>query len=405
VDGFIFLFSETFILAAFYMSMRKGALMPFPDIAIIYLSFLELVLYLQVANVIDYDFLESYSSYSFERNFGVISILLCMYAFILYIAKFGGSKKIDYASVFNKIKIPRYIIISIAVFLYVHLATFLMNANISKIFENDSYLYMTSIDVMNSENTLTNELILFIVPISLMSSVIFFFLYLKRDLTSYIFLPIFLWWLCYMLGAHSRSAGLMLGVGAFLAMFLGRKGIAIGLILGVIMAITQALAGRGGDLHGLSQVINAPYLAYEGITSDWAQILANSAEGIFVSSEALTFHPDLSLEYRLLSFSPLVNAIDGFQTVLIRDGVRLSEYVPMSAINEAVDFGPFLFFLYFGSQIFCVRMTTKLLAKNPSLLAVFVNLSGMFGFVQQFAYALRNCFRWFLYPILVCFFL
>ena len=401
----IFLFAEAFILGMLIISLRKGALCPFPDVAIIYLGFLEMVLFLQVSGIIDYKFLETYSSYSFENNFGIISLCLCIYSTILYFSKIKGVKKVDYGALFRKINIPPYATAIAAIFIYLYTFTMIINADIALMWKTDTYLLVTSPDVMQSHSDFARGLPLLISPISLISATLFFFLYLKGDRTHWLFAPVFLWWFFYLIGAHSRAAALMLGIGIFLALFLGRRILATGLALLVMISIAQALAGRAGDLHGLSQVSNMFTLAMEGFGDGFDQIIANTGEGIFVSSEALTFHPTLSATYFFLSFSPLVNAIDGFQEILARDGVRLSEYVPMSAINELTAFGwPYLI-IYLAFQFFAGRTTTKLLNKKPGLLAIFLNVVIMFGFLQQFAYSLRTCFRWFFYPMIICMFL
>lgn len=400
----IFMFSEAFILGMLILSLRKGALCPFPDVAIVYLAFLELVLSLQVNGTIDYRFLESYSSYSFEKNYGTISIFICLYAAALTYAKVKSDSKINYKLIFSRIHIPGGAVWGLAIFFYLYLFAFLLNMNPSEVWMNDTYLLMGSPDIMLQDTILTKELLLLIVPVSLLSSILFFLLYLKGDRAYFLYLPIFLWWLLYEIGAHSRVAALMLGVGMFLALFLGRRGIASVLTVLAFVCSTQALSGRGGDFHGLSQVGNAFTLAYKGITENFDQTIANAGEGIFVSSEALTFHPNLSTSYMLLSFSPLVNAIDGYQDVYARDGVRLSAFVPMSSVGELVAFGIPYLILYVIVQVFAGRATTKLISRKPGLLAVFLNVAIMFGFMQQFAYPLRTCFRWFVFPVLICFF-
>jgi len=404
VYGFVFMATEAFIFATLIFSLRRGAFCPFPDIAIVYLAFLEMVLFLQINGNIDYEFLASYSSYSFEKNFGVISSAMALYSLALMYSKYKSFSKIDYKAIFSKISIPGYAVITMAVVFYILTFTIVINMNLDVVWKNDMYLLMASPDVMKTNSAFTSQLIMLINPISLLSSVMFFLLYMKGDRAYWIFFPIFIWWLLFLLGSHSRNAALLIGIGAFLAMFLGRRWLALGLLLLVCIAIPQALVGRSGNFHGISQVGNALPLAYKGITEDYGQIIANTGEGVFVSAEALNFHPVFPTSYVILSFSPLVNAIDGYQDAYTRDGIRLSEYVPMSAINEAVAFGWPYFIIYIAFQIFAGRATTKVLSKNPGLLPVFMNVAITFGFLQQFAYALRTCFRWFFYPLVFCFF-
>ena len=406
MNFFVFIFAEALVFLAFYMSLRKGPLTPFPDVAVLYLAFLEMVLYLQVAGIIDYTFLKDFSKYEFETQFSQISAYICAYSFILYFAKSPNGTKVDYKKIFSQIELPAGFIFGLAVFFYIEFILFAFNVNWSNAWQNREYLLMTSVGVMKDNTPLNKELVLLISPISLLSSIMFFLLLCNRNRAHWLFMPIFLWWFAYQLGSHSRFAALMAGTGLFLALFLGRKWLATLLAVVTLVALIQALTGRGAESgNGLSQVFNALPLAVQGVTVNFDQIIGNAAGGIFVSAEAISFRPGLPLEYRLLSFSPLLNFIDHYQEAYLRVGVRLSSNAPASAIVELADFGALYMAFYFGVQIYAGRLTTRLLTTRPGVVSVMLNNMIMFGFAQQFAYPIRNAFRWSFYPIVACFFL
>ena len=85
--------------------------------------------------------------------------------------------------------------------------------------------------------------------------------------------------------------------------------------------------------------------------------------------------------------------------------IGLNVYTPMSAIEESASFGVFFFILYFGTQFYVSKLINAKIDKSPNALLIGLNVIILTGFLQQFAYPVRNVFRLFTYPWILSYFL
>ena len=129
--------------------LKKGSLRPFPDIAIVYLMYLEFVLYLQVDGIINYEYLSSYSSFAFYKDYPIISGLLFLYSGFLGFTKAKSGEIIDYKSILYGINIPQSAIFAFAVLTYLLIAIYLLMANLNIIWRNNEYMLISGIEAMN----------------------------------------------------------------------------------------------------------------------------------------------------------------------------------------------------------------------------------------------------------------
>ena len=127
MNFFGLIIAGSLIFLAFYMSLRKGPLTPFPDVAILYLAFLEFVLFCQATRIIDYQYLREYSSYQFEKKFVEISACVAIYAMLLYVSKAPNGTKVEYGKIFSGIYLPSGAIFVLASLFYIDLFLYAIN--------------------------------------------------------------------------------------------------------------------------------------------------------------------------------------------------------------------------------------------------------------------------------------
>lgn len=385
--------------------LKKGSLRPFPDIAIAYLMYLELVLYLQVDGIINYEYLSSYSSFAFYKDYPVISGLLFLYSGFLSLTKTKSGEIIDYKSILYGINIPQSAIFAFAILTYLLLAVYLLMANLGIIWKNNEYMLMSGVEAMNYHGPAVKLLCQSMGPLSLAISAFVFLLYFKGKQTYLIFVPAWVFRFLFILGGHSRIAALMTAIGMAIALIFGKRGLAMVLAILSLLAFAQALQGRSHTYHGLSQIPHVIPYAYEELTTNADQLAGNSAEGIFVSAETLHYLPHFDTPYIWLSFSPLTSTLDNFAAVNDKSQIGLNIYTPMSAIEESASFGVFFFILYFGTQFYVSKLINAKIDKSPNALLIGLNVIILTGFLQQFAYPIRNVFRLYTYPLIVSYFL
>ena len=401
----IFCLTEMAMGLVLWGLLKKGSLRPFPDIAIAYLMHLEFVLYLQVDGIINYDYLESFSSFSFYKDYPVISGLLLLYSGILGLTKSKSGEIIDYKSILYRIEIPQSVIFWFAFLIYLILSVYLLMVNIEIIWKNNGYMLMGSFGAMNYQGRAIILLCQMMNPLSLALSAFIFLLYFKGNQSYIIFIPAWLFRFLFILGGHSRLAALMTAIGMAIALIFGRRKIAFALGVISLIAFAQALDGRSQTYHGLSQVPKAIPYAYEELTKNVDQLAGNSAEGIFTSAETLHYLPKFDSEYIWLSFSPLPSAVDNFAVVNDKYQIGLNVYTPMPAVEEATSFGILFFILYFATQFYAAKIINTKIDKSPNALLIGLNVIVLVGFLQQFAYPVRNVYRFFSYPLIFSYFL
>ncbi len=160
-----------------------------------------------------------------------------------------------------------------------------------------------------------------------------------------------------------------------------------------------ALQARSATELGVDAVFNVSLSNYSYV--DLINILANIFSGGLVFSEAAGLSAaDYSIQYKILSFSPVPSAIDGFHAYRSEEA-RINIYAPFSAIVEAYRFGPFGLATLFG-LVGCSLWFTQKLWNLPEYrrnhaTTGFANLCfGLTLYAHLFLhqYPLRNGSKW-----------
>ncbi|MGJ8526963.1 hypothetical protein [Maritalea sp.] len=213
-------------------------------------------------------------------------------------------------------------------------------------------------------------------------------------------LPLILFAIGLGLAEGSRIVAVYFAI-ASIAMFIGKRTLlAAVLVLLAFASISYALEARNHAELGLSSVVQQLIFSFEN-GQQFQKILANVSSGLLVTSASVqTAVPEnYDTAFKVLSFMPTIDAIDGFQSVKALNEQRVLHYVPFNAFGEAWVFGSLYFFLFWGIVFVAMRSVSKTaqIGAAPYLFVLAIFLLALF-FASQ--YPIRNCLRYFYLAIL-----
>lgn len=406
------IFISFFLVLFCIYKLKKGFLYYLPLLLISIYSF-----FIGFASI---GFLE-YSFAKFWSNNGVVKYannvscytlaILFFYLFsILINEKIEGKTKVKSYNLIekmNKDSVKLGLRLS-AIIVFLVVLLHLKFLNLSVLWSNEQYLLLASKQALKHSNKYSEMIQMLFPLLGLISVIIFSISYCLRDkkAISIIILPT-IFFILLKIGDHSRFSAIYLGV--LFAMLLISKYRYDRYILSPIFlllcfgAVLNSLVGRGGVEHGLlaskdffSNILSA---FSSGI---YLNLLGNIFEGAFVHGEFFYYlnheYPEI---YKKLSLSPFPSFIDGYAEKAHIYTLRLNTYVPMSATGEIFIFGPFYVFYYFLIVFLSINLCLKSLLKGK----IYIFLVALFliclGSYLQFAYPIRNVFRFFYLVILL----
>lgn len=347
------------------------------------------------------------SSFSWNKQSGVL-----LYAFIFMVVYASGvgikisspAKGGGVSAAFNLAysKIRPYIPVVIAFSYAVVLVQFL-SLDKDILMRNESYLLLKSSGSLISNGFLTKIAFGVGQVFFMLSSVVFFVSLFRGNLVvALAAAPPFAWAYFLSFASASRTAALLVGVGAIIAwMIMARHRLWAVSILSTISAFTlvAVISGRSGGYFGIEAI---PYIASSPFASNvpLTFYIVNIFQGIFSTSDGISIPADHAEIYKMLSFSIFPSSVDGFRDVLRAYEIRLHPFIPMSAFAEVYHFG--ILYIVIGSVALAIsmRMSTNL-ARNPSILYVLCTPVLVAIFVQAGAYPTRNVFRQLFIVILI----
>lgn len=128
-------------------------------------------------------------------------------------------------------------------------------------------------------------------------------------------------------------------------------------------------------------------------------IMVNAFQGAIILDLSLTIPTSYELEYKLLSFSPAPNFIDGFQNVRASNEIRITPFNPMNSFGESLNFGlPFLM-AFFIATVSAVLISTTALRIRADLLSVGSMAMCLLFIVIMSQYQVRTSIRFALMTI------
>ncbi len=156
----------------------------------------------------------------------------------------------------------------------------------------------------------------------------------------------------------------------------------------------SAIVGRNSGNHGLATVFSTFDLMDARLAGDLAWTSIYSVfEGISVAAQASVLNASHSIEYKVLSFSLLPSAFDGFADIRVGSEVRVSANIPVGAWSEAAMFGYGWFALWSGLIFICLATNSRLNHRERSSGLVFINMALFVSLLLTNAYPIRNNLR------------
>lgn len=189
----------------------------------------------------------------------------------------------------------------------------------------------------------------------------------------------------------------VIAAGAFTS---GRRVTAGWLLVVSVLFVMYSLEARQHRDLGLSK---APEFFVEMFQNPDAFIGAIenvSLRTVITNASINTSHPEAySTRYKVLSYSPLPNAIDGFQNVKYNEEQRVFIWIPFSSFAEAVLFGP-VYFLLFWAIVFYSAVSVNQVSRFGGVFFVVAMAVFALAMVSAAQYPIRNSIRFFYAVIL-----
>lgn len=384
-------------------AIRRSGFLPFPHGIMLYLWTGQIMLILQAAGVLRYEFLRVYSTYAFIHHFNSMFLLMAGGLFALLVVV--PASRVSIVATMRTMKVNDIVFWGLIVIFYLSWGITFTALRWDLVWNNSSYLTMTDPEmILNSDNAATRFAFGLTGPFGVLGWVaLAFAVSTGRLRIAAVLAPVALWSLIYMLAAHSRvAAALIILAGLFMFLFPRQRWFAIPLVLVGLLTSLSVLWGRGSGHHGLSSIPEyftniVKYYDVAGIDA-----ISNMYEGVFVTSEffARIFrYPEL---YKILSLMPTFSFIDGYDQIRDIYSIRLAYQVPNSAVSEVLSFGPVYAAIYFGVQLIAGRMSARLIVLRPGLVTIGINALIFLGAYLQFTYDARSIFRIFVYCLVGC---
>ena len=190
-----------------------------------------------------------------------------------------------------------------------------------------------------------------------------------RFALSCVFLLAFLYFELILLTQNTRFAALIPALGGLVCIQNNRKRAGFLLFLLAFLAAGKVLTGRdSANAQGLVAFWGDILDLDLGILLDALQILIITfSSGLLNFAVATDLFAKYTFEYKILSFSPLPSAIDGFSSCCQHMQYRIHEFTPFSAISEAAKFGFGYVFLLVSIYVTAIGRANTLASRYTDL--------------------------------------
>lgn len=288
---------------------------------------------------------------------------------------------------------------------YVHTALYLISSDHAMLWQNNKYLLINSSVYVSSDVPLAGLFVstfqltgvLSVALLGLLSSQ-------GRRVYALAVAPVALFAIALAFATSSRTIVVYFAVLAFTTAASGaRHKILPSATFGALalLGLFGALEGRHAGSFGLSAVPEAVYRCFAPRNADFLGAVVNLFQGVFVTADSLKTEATYAESYKLLSFSPLPSFIDGFDEIRRLHERRLHFYVPMSAVAEAVMFGPIYLLVAAATLFISARTTVLLAAEERFVMSIVLGTMLLIFFVVANAYPMRNVYRQILFVPLI----
>ncbi|WP_172331805.1 hypothetical protein [Mangrovicoccus sp. HB161399] len=320
--------------------------------------------------------------------------------FVIYGSTFGlrnARKTItlnDAARNFIGTPIVKHSYVILALLLFVRFCTI----DIGVLWKNNQYLLINSVESLDYDNPITRlakaltSIAALLAGFSLGGDIVA--RQGKRVIVGLVLVGVYL---LFPIASASRSAVLPMASISLCLICIGNRKHVIPAVLAGIMGMVffvMAQMARSTGEYGISVIPNYLKLLSHASFDDLIRMTVGSiSQGFFITPDSIAFDAEHPIQYKLLSFSPMPSAIDGFSSILPLYEVRLHAFVPMSAVGEAFQFGLPYVVLFFLTVVVALRLNIKAANKENRILFVVTSALVTVFFINSFTYPMRNVYR------------
>jgi len=380
-------------------TIRTFGYIPSPTFILIAILFEQLTLFLLSSQIVENDFLSTYSHGGVYTAYYQTEFLYGAIFFFYWLAHLGLASRIEShlrggarvsPRVLEAMDLPLAIAVASAQLVF----ALLLKWGVA--WRNGQYLAMTEAAEVLSNPRFGFMLAVFFGCGAVSATAAALYFAAGKFRWGWAFIALTLFPLLYELGAHSRQAAVFpLMFGLTLAAVAKRRlrGAKIAAGVACVMFIATALVGRAGYEHGLSTTPATLVRAISDVSRTGNNLLTNVFEGSSVVAESLQVPAVYSDEYKLLSLAPTPSFIDGFADDRAGLEHRLSVFAPLSGIVEVLDFGV----PYTVALLVIVLASTRLVfsqIRSNHILYLIANLLLFISFVTLNTYSARTGLRW-----------
>lgn len=201
----------------------------------------------------------------------------------------------------------------------------------------------------------------------------------------------------FLLAGNSRWVPLYFFCALAFNLQLGRKPISMANLLLLLLAFIsflKVLIGRNQDEQGVSQIFHdISLISFEMTFQYIGGFIINVMQGAIGFANSVLIEPKHDQPYRLLSFSPFISAIDGFNQIREDSEVRIHLYVPMSAFSEVWHFGFIYLTIFYTILLLCLRYSTIVFLKFGGAASVIISTPTYWLIFTLHQYSLRTTWR------------
>jgi hypothetical protein len=393
-------------LPVLILMIRKAGFLPFPTGLMLYIVFAQFVFVLYQYNFVHYDFLQTWTRGGVDIYSQETLQLYQAIFFIVVVFCHGHAKSFNGLagrlsgatdSLGTRSQRRQVIFISLVV-VAIHTLMWAIFVDFEKWWV--TFNYLTPLTNQDVEGLAPVARFVFLASpfISMVcSALIVISLYYRFRVYAVFFAFFALLYFITYFGLHSRVSVITPVIIATLWWFLKLRGRRIVLITSFAFAVSClacALVGRGMAIHGVSSIpATIEATIGNGVEGNASLVLTNFTEGIFVTAEGFTINHFYPLSYKVLSLSPLPSLIDGFASIRPRFAIRLSPYVPVGGITEALNFG----YMYVLALVVVYYISVRLnlyFAKRYPVFFLVCNFLIFFSLYHISDYALRNALKY-----------
>ncbi|KQT49350.1 hypothetical protein ASG47_03145 [Devosia sp. Leaf420] len=277
----------------------------------------------------------------------------------------------------------------------------------SVLWYNTSYLAIKTPEELGLNDPITEVYHILMRVVGLAAIVVTtFYVAVRRYFFAAFSFFLFIYSFTIMLAGNSRWVPLYLFLSAVASIVIRKKGslysylcFALGFFFFAVV-----INGRGRGEFGMSIVLdNIAQTNISEIGTYLSGSAINALEFALNLANSIDIAPVFSENYQLLSFSPLLSSMDGFDGIMGADKAKFALHVPMGGLGEVVHFGIFYQLLYAVALFSMLRMSWRVFVKCDFLTAIMLNIASIYVLYIMPNYSIRTTFRFELAIIAVSF--